>query len=86
MPCIYLFNTIKTKEDLLNEFYLKVSLFLKLLNDPLASYFLISFDFLLSHTVHFDKSFILPFFVFTTFGFLLSLFFLPFKQYGNIVA
>ena len=46
----------------------------KLLNSPLASCCLM-FDFLLSHTTYFDKSIILPFFVFATFGFLLSVFF-----------
>ena len=57
----------------------------KLLNNPLAFYCLINFDFLLSHTAHFDKRIILLFFVFTTFAFLLSVFFLHFKQYNNIV-
>ena len=52
----------------------------KLLNIPLVSFSLINFVFLLLHTVHFDKSIILPFFVFMTFGF-----FLNFKQYDNIV-
>ena len=51
-----------------------------LLNNPSASRSLINFDFLLSHTEHFDKSIILLFLVFTTFGFLLSVFFLHFKQ------
>ena len=57
----------------------------KLINNPLAFCSLINLDFLLSHTVHFDKSIILPLFVFTTFGFLLSVFFLHFKQYEKIV-
>ena len=51
-----------------------------LLNTPLASWSLINSNFLLSHTAHFDKSIILPFLVFTTFGFLLSVSFLHFKQ------
>ena len=55
-----------------------------LLINPLASCFLINFNFLLSHTAHFDKSIILPFLVFTAFEFLLSVFFLHFKQ-DNIV-
>ena len=45
----------------------------KLLNIPLAFSSLINFDFLLSHIAHFDKSIIL------------SVFFLHFKQYDNIV-
>ena len=44
-------------------------------NSPFASYSLINLDFLLSQTAYFDKSIVLPFLVFTTFGFLLSLFF-----------
>ena len=71
MPCINLFNTIKTKEHLLKE----GGFIPKLLNNPLASCSLINFSFLLSHTAQFDKSIILPFFVFATFGFLLSVFF-----------
>ena len=35
--------------------------YIKLLNNPLASCSLINFDFLLSHTAHFDKNTILPF-------------------------
>ena len=52
----------------------------RLHNDPIASCSLINFNFLQSHTEHFDKSIILPFFVFATFGFLLSVFFIHFKQ------
>ena len=52
----------------------------KLINISLASRSLINFDFLLSHTAHFDKSIIRPLLAFTTFGFLLSEFFLLFKQ------
>ena len=40
----------------------------------LASRSLINFAFLLSHTGYFDESIILLFSVFTTFGFLLSVF------------
>ena len=48
----------------------------KLLNNPLASCSLINFDFLLSHTAHFDKSIIHPFLpFFPTFGFFLLYFF-----------
>ena len=63
MTCINFFNTLKTKEDLLKKFYLKVSLFLipKLLNNPLAFFPLINFDFVLLHTAHFDKSIIFRF-------------------------
>ena len=57
----------------------------KLLNNPLPSCCLINFDFLLSHTAHFDKSIILPFFIPATFGFLFSTFFPHFKQYDNFV-
>ena len=56
----------------------------KLLNNPLASCSLINFHFLLSHTEHFDKSIILPFFVLATFGFLFSVFFLLFRQFLEI--
>ena len=48
--------------------------------NPIASCSLINFGFLLSHTAHFDKRIILPFLVFLTFGFLLSVFFLHLKQ------
>ena len=57
---------------------LKICTFIpvKLLNIPLDCCSLVNFDFLLLHTAHFDKSIILlPFLVFTTFGFLLSVFF-----------
>ena len=49
----------------------------KLLNNPLAFWSLINFEFLLSfwHTVHFDKSFILPFFVLQRLGFYFLLLF-----------
>ena len=52
----------------------------KLLNNTLASCSLINFDFLQPQTAQFDESIVLPFFVFTTFGFLISVFFLHFKQ------
>ena len=65
--------------------FLKGFLIPKLLNNPLASCFLINFDFLVSHTTYFDESIFPPFFVFTTFGFLLSVIFLHFKQYDEIV-
>ena len=71
--------------DLLKEFLLKGAFILKLLNNPLASYCLINFDFVLSHTAHFDRSIIPPFLFVATFGFLLSVFFLNFTQYNNIV-
>ena len=54
----------------------------QLLNNPLASW--INYHFLLSHTAYFDKSIILPFFVLATFGFLLSVCFLFFKQYDKL--
>ena len=46
----------------------------KLLNNPPASCSFINFEFLLSHTAHCHKSIILPFFVLTSFGYLLSVF------------
>ena len=58
----------------------------KLLNNLfLASCSLINFSFLLLHTAHFDKSIIHPFLVLANLGFLLSVFFLHFKQQDNIV-
>ena len=68
-------NTSKTKEALL----LQGVVIPKLLNNPLGSCSLKNLDFLLTHTSHFDISIILPFFVLTTFGFLLSVLFLHFK-------
>ena len=59
---------------------LKGALIPKLRNYPLASCSLVNFDFLLSHTAHFDKSIILPFFVVANLGFLFSVFLLHFKQ------
>ena len=47
----------------------------KLLNNPLAFSSLTNLDFLLSHTAHFDKIIILPFFVLIAFRFLLFIFF-----------
>ena len=59
---------------------LKIGTFIpaKLLNNQLASCSLINLDFLLPQTAQFDESIILPFFIFLTFGFLLSVFFLHF--------
>ena len=79
------FSILKTKENLLKEVYLKVSI-PKLLNNSLASCSLKKIDFLLWHTAHFDKSIILLFLLFTTFLFLLSLFFLLFEYYDITVA
>ena len=50
------FYTLKTKEDLVN--------------NPVAFCCLINFDFLLSHTAHFDKSIMLRFLVLAIFGFI----------------
>ena len=47
----------------------------KLLNIPLAFYFLINIDFLLPHTTHFDNNIILPVLVFASLGFMFSVFF-----------
>ena len=58
----------------------------KLFNNLIASCCLIHFDFLLSHTTHFNATHY--FFVFLSLqplGFLLSIFFLQLKQYDNIV-
>ena len=52
----------------------------KLRNIPFASYFLISLDFLTSHTAHFDKNIVLPSLVFEALRFTFSVFFLHFKQ------
>ena len=81
---IHSFYTLKTKDDLIKEFFKGVFI-LKLLNNQLVSSSLINFDCLLCHTSHFVKNIILPFLVLTTFGFLLSVFFLHFKQQDNIV-
>ena len=51
-----------------------------LLINVLASCSLTNFNILLSHTAHFGKSIILLFLFFTTFGFLLYVFILHFKQ------
>ena len=75
LPCINLFNTIKTKEELQKDFFLKSVLIPKLLNNPLASCCLINVDFVQSNTAHFDKSIILPVFVLATFGFYFKYFF-----------
>ena len=47
---------------------LRISTFIpvKLLNNPVTSFYLKNFDFLLFHAEHFEKSIILPFLVFTT--------------------
>ena len=49
----------------------------KLLNNPFPSCSFINLDFLLPHTGHFDDNIVLPFFVFNTFEFTFSVFFLP---------
>ena len=60
-------------------------LVLNWLNSLLASCSLIDLDFLLLHTAHFDRSIILPLFVFETFGFLHFVSVLHFRQCDNIV-
>ena len=52
----------------------------KLLNIPPDSCFLINLDFLLPHIAYFDNIIVLPLLVFETPGFILSAFFLHFKQ------
>ena len=78
-----LFTVLLSKRESTREILLKGFFISKLLNNQLASCSLINFDFLLSHTAHFDKSSIRPIFVFITFGFLL--FFLHFRQYDSTV-
>ena len=58
----------------------------KLFNNPFACCSLINFYFLLSHIAHVDKIIVLPLVVFETLGFILSVFFLHFKQYDNSVS
>ena len=74
------FYTFKIDEDLKKEFDLRALLFLSTLNNLLASRHLKIFDSLPLHIKHFEKNIILPFLVFTTFGFLLFVFFLHFKH------
>ena len=77
----YLWNEISSNSRIL----LKGVPIPKLLNIPLASCFLINLYFLLSHITHFDKSISFPLFIFATLEFLISVFFLLFKQHDNIV-
>ena len=44
----------------------------KLINIPFPSYYLISFDFLPPHIAHFDNSIVLPYLVFETLRFMIS--------------
>ena len=48
-----------------------IRILLIVISSPFVSYSLINLYFLLSQTEYFDKSIILPFLVFTAFGFLL---------------
>ena len=76
--------TSKAKEDLLKGFYFNVSILLGyLIIHQLFNKFW--FFAIISHTAHFDKGNILPLLVPATFGFLLSVFFLHFKQCDNMV-
>ena len=59
---------------------LRIGVSVKVLNNPLPSCSFINFDFLLSCTAYFDKNIILPYLVLATSAFLLSLFFLHFKN------
>ena len=80
-----LINCISANDD--DELCLWYGVFkAKLLNNPIASYFLINLDFLLSLITHFDKSISHSFFVFATLEFLISVFLLHFKQYDNIAS
>ena len=56
-----------------------------LLNNPLASCFLINLDFLLPHHAHFDNIISLPLLVLETCGFMCFVYFLHFKQYDSIL-
>ena len=56
----------------------------RLLNNHFASCSFINLDILLPHTANFDNNIGLPFFVFITFEFTLSVYFLHFKQYVNM--
>ena len=58
----------------------------KLLNNTFACCSSINSDFLLPHRAHFDKIILLPLVAFETFGFMLSVFYLHFKQYDSIVS
>ena len=58
----------------------------KLLNNPFTCCSLMNFDFLLLHIAHFDKIIVLSLLVFETFGSMLSVFFLHFKQYDSIFS
>ena len=71
---------MRAKRGPTKEISLKGSFIHKLLNNRLASCSSLNIDCLLLHTVHFDKIFILPLFDLATFVFLLSVFFLHFKQ------
>ena len=65
---------------------LKGVLIPNLLNNPIASCFLINLDFLLPHIAHFDYIIILPLLVLETCGFIFSVGFLHFKQYDSILC
>ena len=56
----------------------------KLHNNPFASCYFINFDFSLPDTAHFDDNVGMLFFVFNTFGSILSVSFSHFKQYVNM--
>ena len=55
------------------------------LNSPLTSCSPVNLEFLLLHTAHFDKSIVLRFLAFMTLCFLLSVSFLHFKYYDEIM-
>ena len=52
----------------------------KLLNNMLVTCSSVNLNFFQSHLAHFDNSVVLPLLVFKTVGFMLSVFFLHFKQ------
>ena len=78
----YCIHFILLKQIFIKAKSLKIGTFTlaKLLSNTLASCSLRNFDFLPLHMEHFDSSIILLFLVITTFGFLLSVFLLHFKQ------
>ena len=57
----------------------------KLLNNPFVFCFFINLGFLQPHITHFDDKIVLSLFVFITFEFTFSVFFLHLRQYVKII-
>ena len=86
MPCINLkVDLVLTQKWTYKYILLKGAFIPKVLNNPLTSCYLINFDFLLSHTSHFDKIIILLFFVLTTFGFFFTTFWVFLLSFRHIL-